>query len=465
MRGLVARLRPDVAQAAILYRQGQSVSWLHNQLLGDYQRRYASWLEGTTWECDTEAGKPQIDRIGLIKAAGELARTTPFLGRIHSQVAQQVGLHLFNAFTGFFTGRTGYPVFAKKRNGWSMTFPQVKPKQCTERGVVIPLVGLVSWDHGRRLDEFIGNDRTPKSMTVSFDGDRFHVAVTVESSYVQPLAPVGEPVAFDRGIVETLAGSDGSSLVVRTATARERRRLRRQARSISRKHKRSQRRSRAVTQRRRTQRRIQRRVHHDIHVFTTRTAKTKPVVVVERLNLMNMSRSAAGTIEEPGVHVRAKSGLNRELHASCLGLIVRQLAYKCLWHGGRLFEVPAAGSSQTCRACGHRDRKNRHGKQFRCLACGHMNDADHNAAHVLLQRYQSGLGSDITAVPVEGRKRAWRHRRAQRPGDISAGEGTSGSGTTAESLATMTTGGNALALGSSALEDRVTSPNSTEGDT
>jgi putative transposase len=43
------------------------------------------------------------------------------------------------------------------------------------------------------------------------------------------------------------------------------------------------------------------------------------VLVVEDLNLKNMTKSAKGTLEEPGRNVAAKSGLNRSLAQAAPG--------------------------------------------------------------------------------------------------------------------------------------------------
>ena len=42
-------------------------------------------------------------------------------------------------------------------------------------------------------------------------------------------------------------------------------------------------------------------------------------------------------------------------------------------------------TSQTCANCGHVDGGNRHGTVFRCLACGHTDHADVNAAVNILR--------------------------------------------------------------------------------
>ena len=47
-------------------------------------------------------------------------------------------------------------------------------------------------------------------------------------------------------------------------------------------------------------------------------------------------------------------------------------------------------TSTTCSACGHADRRNRSGEDFQCRQCGHVGNADVNAAWNILGRFLSG---------------------------------------------------------------------------
>ena len=58
-----------------------------------------------------------------------------------------------------------------------------------------------------------------------------------------------------------------------------------------------------------------------------------------------MSKSAAGTVSQPGRNVRAKSGLNRSILDQGWYEMRRQLAYKQLWRGGQVLAVPPAYTS------------------------------------------------------------------------------------------------------------------------
>ncbi|MGS5352427.1 transposase, partial [Escherichia coli] len=50
-----------------------------------------------------------------------------------------------------------------------------------------------------------------------------------------------------------------------------------------------------------------------LHKVTTTVSKNHAMIVIEDLKVSNMSKSAAGTVSQPGRNVRAKSGLNRTI--------------------------------------------------------------------------------------------------------------------------------------------------------
>jgi putative transposase len=109
------------------------------------------------------------------------------------------------------------------------------------------------------------------------------------------------------------------------------------------------------------------------------------VIAIEDLEITAMTRSAAGTAEHPGRNVAAKAGLNRSILDAGWGQLTRFLAYKAASAGRELVRVPAPGTSQTCAACAHRHPENRVTRDhFSCVACGHQDHADANAAAVIL---------------------------------------------------------------------------------
>jgi transposase len=116
------------------------------------------------------------------------------------------------------------------------------------------------------------------------------------------------------------------------------------------------------------------------------------VIAVEDLNVAGMTRSARGTIEQPGVNVRAKARLNRSILGMAWGKAGRMLVYKCQANGSALVKVNARNSSIECARCGHVSSANRIDQTiFHCEVCAHTANADTNAAQVVLQRGLTAL--------------------------------------------------------------------------
>ncbi|HEU5389734.1 MAG TPA: helix-turn-helix domain-containing protein [Streptosporangiaceae bacterium] len=61
---------------------------------------------------------------------------------------------------------------------------------------------------------------------------------------------------------------------------------------------------------------------------STDIARRFDLIKVEDLRIRSMTRSAKGTLEDPGRNVRAKAGLNRGILRSGWGLLVRRLEDK-----------------------------------------------------------------------------------------------------------------------------------------
>jgi len=72
--------------------------------------------------------------------------------------------------------------------------------------------------------------------------------------------------------------------------------------------------------------------------------------------------------------------VNRLLSFWSLTRAVNWLRCRCEELGVRMIFVSPYKTSQRCHSCGKIDSKNRKGERFRCVSCGHEDDADHNAA-------------------------------------------------------------------------------------
>jgi len=126
-----------------------------------------------------------------------------------------------------------------------------------------------------------------------------------------------------------------------------------------------------------------------------------------------MSRSAKGSLEAPGCKVKAKSGLNKSILDQGWGEFRRQLEYKLTWRGGVFLKVNPRCTSQRCHVCGYTDKKNRQSQaKFKCQACGHLENADLNAAknilaagHAVLACGEFGLPNSMKQEPLRNCKK------------------------------------------------------------
>ncbi|WP_406172072.1 zinc ribbon domain-containing protein [Streptomyces canus] len=124
----------------------------------------------------------------------------------------------------------------------------------------------------------------------------------------------------------------------------------------------------------------------------------------EKLNIKSMTRSAKGTIEQPGTNVRQKAGLNRGILAQGWGLLRRRTEHKA---PGRVEDVPAPYTSLRCSACGWIEKKSRKSQaDFVCVSCGftatptrtQASTSRQDRAGSLAPRRSAGAGGVTTAT-------------------------------------------------------------------
>ena len=124
-----------------------------------------------------------------------------------------------------------------------------------------------------------------------------------------------------------------------------------------------------------------------LHKISTKISKSHAMVIVEELQVKNMSKSAKGNRESHGKNVKAKSGLNRGILDQGWGLFRSMLDYKLEELGGQLIKVPPHHTSQTCPCCSYKAKESRKTQsRFVCENCGHAANADDVGALNILAR-------------------------------------------------------------------------------
>ncbi|MGB7867098.1 MAG: transposase [Mycobacterium sp.] len=296
-----------------------------------------------------------------------------------SQTVQQQALRDFaQAMRSVFTGAHRRPSWRKA--GVHEGFRQVGLKarhveKLNKRygRVWVPKVGWVRFRWTRAVPTGV------KSYRITRDrAGRWHVAFAhIPDPILGPRD--GSVVGVDRGVAVSAALSTGELMRIPGLTRGERIRLRRLQQCLAREKRGSNRRARTRLAIARLKAREADRRRDWVEKTTTDLAHRFDTIRVEALDVRAMTRSARGTVDQPGVRVAQKRGLNRAISRQGWGRLVARLDHKA---AGRLERVPAAYTSQRCSACGHVAPENRKSQAvFACVACnaGPCN-ADVNAA-------------------------------------------------------------------------------------
>ena len=385
-RGYRFRLAPTSEQASTLAQYVGACRFVYNLALE--QRR--DWYR---------PGR----RIDYLTQAAELTKLrseVDWIDAVPVNALQQALRDLDRAFVTFFEGRAAYPTPRVKGINDSFRVPQsngavrTKKLNASWSTVRLPKIGWVKYRAHREIKGEICN------ATVSLNGEHWWISIQTEREIeVQPstLPHVG----IDRGITVLAALSTGELIEPGSALMKHSRRLKNAQRVLSRRKKGSNRWRRQKARVNRIHTQVANTRKDQLHKITFGITRRFGTVVVEALKIKNMTASAAGTVDDPGRNVAQKSGLNRVIMDKGWHGFEMMLAYKLQERGGTLVRVNPAYTSQTCSSCGMVDRISRESQAvFRCVACGHAENADCNAAKNILRAEVRPL-----SAPSELRKR------------------------------------------------------------
>lgn len=216
-----------------------------------------------------------------------------------------------------------------------------------------------------------------KTLAVKREGRRWYVIVSCDDVPAAPLPPTGRAVGIDLGIASFLTTSDGEPVPnprhARTAADKLARAQQALARCQRGSHRRRKARARVAAQHATIRRQ---RLDH-AHNVALELVRQHDVICHEALRITNMTRSARGSMAEPGRNVAAKAGLNRSILDAGWGVFLKILAAKAESAGRTVIAVDPANTSRTCPECGHCCAENRVSQaEFRCVRCGLNAHAD-----------------------------------------------------------------------------------------
>lgn len=387
-------LRPTGEQQRQMRRFAGACRFVYNKALAEQQAHYATG--GSFMRYETMAKALTAWRNGS---------ETPWLKDAPVHPLQQALKDLERAYRNFFEKRADRPVFKKKGRKASFRYPdakQIKLDQANGR-IFLPKLGWLRYRKSRAVEGVVRN------ATVSLSDGRWFVSIQTEREVEQPAHPATSLVGVDMGVANFAALSTGEIIAPVDALKRHTQRLARYQRAMSRKQKFSRNWIKAKARVQKLHARISHIRRDHLHKTSTMLSQNHAGIVIEDLQVRNMSRSASGTVEHPGRNIRAKAGLNRSILDQGWFEFRRQLEYKQGWRGGIVVAVDPRNTSRTCPACGHVAKANRTTQsRFACVECGHTAHADVNAALNILAAGHAVMacGGDVSPYTHHGAYRA-----------------------------------------------------------
>jgi putative transposase len=377
------RLYPSPSQERRLRFMLHQTRHLYNALLD--QRRYA-WI----------ARRQSISSKAQYAELTALRRDDAGIASVYRECQDAVLHRLDLAMQAFFRrvkrGETpGAPRFKPASRWRQLEFPhgdRALRLNDAQTKVRIPGVGTVRLRKGRSISEF------GRAFVLEKNG-HWHAVFECDRP-LEPLAATGNAVGIDRGVRVLAATSDGDLIENLRPRGRNRELVAIHQRDVDARTSKDSRgrvlnrrdpgRMMAVLRLARAREREAHERRDCLHKVSRKIVDRYDFIAVEDLRLPSMTRSAKGTVDEPGENVAAKAGLNRALLDAGLGMLLTLIREKAERAVRVVVSVDPRFTSQTCAACGFRAAENRDGERFACSRCGHHDHADVNAARVILSR-------------------------------------------------------------------------------
>lgn len=357
-------------------------------------------LYGYPW---TSKGKKRSALAQQDADLPNLKRERPWYGQIQHHVLQQMLRRVDDAFQRFFRGEAGYPKPKRRSKFRSFSYPPGDVRFLANR-VRLPGIGWMKFFQSRKIpDGFV-----VKTVTVRSKADGWHISVRLEDNSV-PTTPtpdaVKSAIGVDVGIVK-LASIDTGEIIPNPgflkSSSRRRRILHKRA---SRKKRGSKNRRQAYARLARFEQKIERRRTDYQWKVAHKLTRITDCIIFEDLNIKGMMARCKPKLDpETGRYLHngqaAKRGLNRVIGDAAWGELKQKTIVVAAKSGVLVHSIHPRHTSTECSRCGYKSPTNRNKEKFLCESCGHLADADIDAAAVIRQRGLKELGIDLPKLPV-----------------------------------------------------------------
>lgn len=291
----------------------------------------------------------------------------PWLAEADSQALKYACRCVNNAYQRFFKGLGNYPKFKKKHSN-RQSYTTTSTIHYEKGRVKLPCLGWIESSNNREIDGKIC------CATISRDNDKYYVSITYKFEKEVQQVEVKKAIALDYKSNGLYADSEGNVANMPHFYRKSEVKIAKEQRKLSRKagNKKGEKKSNNWKKQKKKLNKIQRKTANQrldyLHKDSTQKANEYDAVIIEDLNMQNMSQSL---------------NLGKSTHDNGWGMYTTMLKYKLEERGKQLVVVDKwFPSSQLCSECGYQNKevKNLNVRQWVCPKCGAVHDRDFNAA-------------------------------------------------------------------------------------
>ncbi|MDP7198397.1 MAG: RNA-guided endonuclease TnpB family protein [Candidatus Woesearchaeota archaeon] len=318
--------------------------------------------------------KKKIKQVDLQHFILEIKRKHPELCDAYSKVLQYENYRLFahlRVLSGLkrkgmkvgklrFKGKAWFKTFTYNQSGF-----KIIPRNTRYDLLHLSKIDKIPFIMHREIEGKI------KQVTIKKHASGRWFAFVAAESTTKPLPARDEKaVGIDLGITNFVFDSDGHREDSPKILGKSLKRLRRAQKRLSRTKKGSRNREKQKRRVARVHEKIVDQRNDFLHKLSRGYAKTYTFIAVEALNIHGMIRSSFNA---------------RNIMDASWACFVRMLEYKAESAGTRVIKVDPRGTTQTCSACGRKEKKELSQRTHEC-ECGFVMDRDFNSALEILKR-------------------------------------------------------------------------------
>lgn len=333
----------------------QDLFWEHSRLLNNLYNFFLKIKINTYTDYKINLSKFDLDKI-----LTDIKRINPvYFKKIHSQVYQTVTKRIDQTYKNFFKSGFGFPKFRSCRYFFNILYPQGGYNILNNK-FITKQYGKINFTRHRKI---LGNI---KQVFISRDESNNIWNLNIITDYIKKLSNIDNSniIGIDVGISKFLTTSDGQYI----SKYKDPKYFDKQIDKLKSKRDKSctkySRRYKYLSNRIRQLYGVKNRKINDfLHKITFNLSHIYDIIVVEDLNIKNMTKSNKSTT------------LNRNILNCSWYKFISYLEYKCK----KLIKIDPYNTSKTCSKCGKLHDLTLSQRWISCT-CGNEIDRDHNAA-------------------------------------------------------------------------------------